>query len=110
VLWYFPTAPVGKDTDASNYWVYWYNPKADVIWGRCPNPHKHPDFKDMSKQAGGKDLWQVIPEDKKKKGRSVARVADNFGPTFAAEVKKEPKARPGTDPMDCVDFKDPIFQ
>jgi hypothetical protein len=57
-------------------WVYWCNPhnnpdnKSGVakFWGRCPT-RVNPDFGKLVK--AGKDVWSILPDDKKK-----SRLAD----------------------------------
>jgi hypothetical protein len=111
---YFPNNPANKnDTAKSNYWVYWFKvtDKQELIgWARCPTP-KHPDYKKMQKAAKGKDLWQIIPDDKRKKGVvTVARLQKAFGETISTEDKGLPKiAKDETETITCIDFSNPIF-
>jgi hypothetical protein len=111
-VWYFPNDPGPDGDERSNYWVYWCNPKTDVIWGRCPTP-KHPMYKAMQMEAGGDDLWQVVPPDQRaslKGVNNLREVAAKFGKPFSTKATGQPKVVPaGADAITCVDFGDPAF-
>ncbi len=119
LLWYFPNDPSGDDDSRSNHWVYWVNPKTQVVWGRCPTP-KHPDYNKW-KEDKGADLWQVIPKEKRKEtkadkdGIDLSKASALFGATVGAEdpeaPRLEPKADPNKqgDPIICVDFTNDTF-
>ncbi len=103
-VWYFPNDPRGRDTDKSNWWVYWYNPSKEVFWGRCPTP-KHPNYAGW-KEEKGVDLWQIIPQDARRKG--IVRVSDvsrSFGGTISSEETGLPRISADLETViDCVDF------
>ena len=113
---YFPNDPKDKDsTEASNHWVYWFKPeKKDGVvvgtcWGRCPTP-KHPNYKQMQKDARGPDLWQLIPEGSRKPDANVGDLKGSFGPTISTADKKLPKIAKGQEPtITCIDFTNPLF-
>jgi len=110
LAWYVPASPAGDKTDLSNHWVYWYNPTKQAIWARCPTP-KHPQYKQMQEDAKGKDLWQLIPEEKRQPGvTGISKVAPNFGKTISSEASGLPKvAKDKKAVIDCVDFSNAIF-
>jgi hypothetical protein len=76
-------------------WVYWCLPadnpdnKSDKpkLWGRCPTK-AHPDFKKLVK--AGKDIWSLLPDDKKK-----TRLVDLDEGDFP-KAKEMAKAIPGS--------------
>lgn len=113
VLTYFPDDAAGPNTDASNQWVYWYNVKTQVIWGRCPTK-KHPNYQQWL-QAKGPDLWQVVPKDDRPKLKGELRLS-TVGPQFAPDIIGEedpamPKVEPTTakDTIICIDLENAIF-
>lgn len=109
VVWYFPYPPEQGKTDWSLYWVYWYSPSAQVLWARCPTPH-HPRFKEWEK-AEGKELWQIIPEHLRIPGEtSIAKLGPLFGPILGSHKKGQPLVQKDSkDVINCVDFKDAVF-
>ena len=62
-------------------WVYWANPGTnpdnksgkDKYWGRCPTK-AHPTLGKLIKE--GKDVWSVLPDDKKKERFADLKDAD----------------------------------
>lgn len=107
----FTNAPKGGNTDKSNYWVYWMDPKTKTIWGRCPTP-KHPRYKEWVKAEGNPDLWQIIPKGDRKKGEvNLDTLAPLFAKTKTVSTKnaKVPTidGNPPEDDnptIDCIDF------
>ncbi|MFO0819481.1 MAG: hypothetical protein U1A77_16150 [Pirellulales bacterium] len=113
VLTYFPDNAAGDNTDASNQWVYWYNMKTQVIWGRCPTKN-HPNYQQWL-QAKGPDLWQVVPKDDRPKLKGELRLS-TVGPQFSPQIigledaampKVEPTA--AKDAIICIDLENAIF-
>lgn len=45
-------------------WLYYYNPKTEKFWARCPSA-VNDKYKDQVKQ--GKELWSILPSDKRMK-------------------------------------------
>jgi hypothetical protein len=113
LLYYFPNAPQADNSELSNHWVYWYNPKTDVIWGRCPTA-KHPQYARWV-AAKGVDLWQVIPPADRpalKGERSVTKIfgARNLGIVGVGDTSMpKVEAKPQAEPVQCVDLKNTIF-
>jgi len=114
-LFFFPNDPITGNTDASRYWVYWYNPQPKgkgVIWGRCPTP-RHPMYKKWTKDKGGIDLWQVIDPKVRIMGETNVNKlkADDgtsiFGATFSTMQMMQPTIVPGENngqPIECINF------
>jgi hypothetical protein len=109
LVWYFPVPPEGGNTDWSFYWIYWYNPYIQTIWARCPTP-RHPQFKEWE-QTLGKELWQIIPENKRIPGElSLSKLGPLFGPTFGSRKTGLPTVQKNVkDVINCVNFQDSVF-
>jgi hypothetical protein len=113
LVWYFPNEPTGNNTDGSHFWVYWYNPKTDLVWGRCPTP-RHPNYQQWVR-AKGLDLWQIIPKearpDLKGEGRLSVLGAKFSEEIIGADDTLMPKVEPstGNDTITCVDFQNATF-
>lgn len=116
LVWFFPNMPMGGNTDKSNHWVYWCNPKTKAIWGRCPTP-AHPEYNEWMR-AKGVDLWQIVPEadrpnikNKIKDPLDVSQAARVMGGTIGNKDKDMPKVTKDnkSDPIVCVDFENPTF-
>jgi hypothetical protein len=74
---FLPERAQAENFELSNHWVYWLNPKTDVIWGRCPTP-KHPQYA-ACVAAKGVDLWQVIPPAERLSFKGMRSVTKLFG-------------------------------
>jgi hypothetical protein len=112
---YFVNDPRPQDgiTEACNHWVYWLrvdqDPAKPVVWARCPSP-KHPENKLLTHSLGP-DLWEDIPQDKRKPNPTLQSLAESYGETFAAK----PGGAPFVDPqvkvtINCIDFKNEVFR
>jgi hypothetical protein len=83
-------------------WVYWCNPsdnpdnKAGVakFWGRCPTK-ANPTFGKLVKE--GKDVWSVLPDDKKK-----SRLADLVEEDFPVARVMSPPIPGSKDPKRTI--------
>jgi hypothetical protein len=84
------------------YWVYWCNPKdnpdnkagVDKYWGRCPTK-AHPKLGKLVKE--GKDVWSILPPDKRK-----SRLGDLVEADFPEAKVMAPPVPGSTDPKRTI--------